>query len=234
MKKIYAICLILSALFTVPAARASHLAGYDMTYQYLGDTTKNGVVYMKYQVNLLLRDNCLGQAVAISEDNPAYFSVYTTTGGQTVLVTVDSNVDYTSKLLLPSSAIAPCDSTSGKVCTQQLTFSAILYLPHSSSDYVVVYQRCCLNSALVNIFEPGNQGLTAFCTIPAAGAANNGAVFTNLPPMIVPNNYPVTFDCSATDADGDSLTYALSAGYDGANADNTKPIPGPPPFVPYN
>jgi len=87
----------------------------------------------------------------------------------------------------------------------------------------------------LNILDPGDNGTTATCTIPPSGTTthNNSAVFTNYPAFVIPVNTPISFDCSATDADGDSLSYALCTPFTGAgNPDNPKPYPGAPPFSP--
>ncbi|MES2139779.1 MAG: PKD domain-containing protein [Bacteroidota bacterium] len=58
--------------------------------------------------------------------------------------------------------------------------------------------------------------------------ANSNPVFTLLPPILVCAGQPFTFDHSATDADGDSLSYSLYTPYDANNAGvgGGAPVPG--------
>src|SRR5690606_12667742 len=68
---------------------------------------------------------------------------------------------------------------------------------------------------------------------------NNSAVFKSMPPQIICANNPFVYDFSATDMDGDSLTYELCAASPGGSALNPLPpsngavTPPPYPTVPY-
>ena len=62
--------------------------------------------------------------------------------------------------------------------------------------------------------------------------ANSSSRFTNYPPLVICNNYELNFDHSATDPDGDVLTYSLYTPNEGASS--TAPAPAPPPSPPYN
>jgi gliding motility-associated-like protein len=81
----------------------------------------------------------------------------------------------------------------------------------------------------MNIKTPGDIGLTFFCTIPG-NQPNNSAVFNNEPQQVFCLQQMINFDHSATDADGDSLSYEFSPALNGASDADIKPIPGPPPF----
>ena len=221
--------LFFTAMLLPRPVRASHLAGQDFTYVFVGES---GGLY-HYSVTLTLIQDCLnGQPEAIAEDNPAFFSVYN--GGGT-LVSVDTTVYYSSSSVIAATANGSCDSflAGNPICRMKKAFTADFYLPPCATGYTVVYQRCCLNS-VANIATPEDVGVTAFCTIPPSGtvASNNSAVFKNYPPLILELGVPLAFDCSATDADGDSLSYSICAPYDGADAStgNIKPIPA---FGPY-
>ena len=95
----------------------------------------------------------------------------------------------------------------------------------NSGGYVVAYERCCRNAAIVNVIDPGDNGSTYYCNIPAYPVVNNCAKFKNYPPQIICLNQPLFYDHSATDADGDSLSYSFCAPLNGANDANIKPTP---------
>jgi len=62
---------------------------------------------------------------------------------------------------------------------------------------------------------------------------NNSPVFDNFPPIIVCAGFPLEFDNSATDLDGDSLLYELCTPYSGANPQDPQPIQASkPPYAP--
>lgn len=226
MKKysIAAIVFLVSSLLFYPA-KAEHIAGQDFTYVLVDSSA--GLYH--YQVTLTTYADCLnGSPEAIAQDNPAYVAVY----NGTTQVAFDS-VNYSSADTI-SSPGGPCiGGLTVAFCSLKRTFVPDFYLPLSATGYVIVYQRCCWNN-LLNIADPQDVGTTATCSIPPSGTTthNNAAVFTNYPAFVIPIDSSLAFDCSATDADGDSLSYALCTPYTGANGFNSKPYPGPPPFSP--
>ncbi len=212
---------------------ASHLVGDEFTYKYLGDATISGIIKHHYQVTLNLYEDCLtGNPLAIEQDGPAYFAIYNASG---MLLGADS-IEYTSSVSVPGVALGACGLGTVPVCLIRKTFIKDYYLESGTSPYTVVYQRCCKNSSLSNITAPSSAGSTYFCTIPPTSlvASNNCAVFNTYPPVQVAINEPFSFDHSATDADGDSLSYELCNTYDGfAGSSIIKPYPpAPPPFDP--
>ena len=224
------------SIICVPSSFATHLTGDEFTYKYMGDTTPISGTLQKYRVTLSIYEDCLaGNPEAIAQDNPAYLGVF---DGSGTLVQIDTAVFFSSAVILPGTSSGPCGigSVPG-LCIIKKTFVKDYYLHPGSSGYTIAYQRRCKNLALTNIVTPGNEGSTYFCKIPPAGvaASNNSAVFTYDPPEAVANNSPFVFYSSATDADGDSLSYELCTAYSGANdSTNSKPFPDHPPYEPVN
>ncbi|MEM6298010.1 MAG: hypothetical protein AAF740_04895, partial [Bacteroidota bacterium] len=92
--------------------------------------------------------------------------------------------------------------------------------------YYMVWERCCRNGTIDNIINPGDVGQTFYLEFPPL--IRNGQRFINSSPRIFPplSDYacagqPFTFNFSGTDADGDVLTYRLSAPIAG----NSRPSP---------
>jgi type IX secretion system substrate protein len=217
--------LLLSSTYV---GRASHLAGYDFTYVFVDSAA--GIYH--YRVSLSIYQDCLnGQPAALAQDNPAYLAVYTGSG---TLIRNDS-VSYSVADSMPITANGSCGKGAAPLCVNKKTFVIDYHLPASATGYTITYQRCCLNPTPVNLDSPNLLGISCYCSIPPSGTTthNSSALFTNYPPFIIEMNVPLTFDCSATDADGDSLSYALCSAYSGDLTLNTDPDPpGPPPFVP--
>lgn len=234
MKKEFLCFLITAALsmFTFSSANASHLAGQDFTYIFVDSAM--GVYH--YRVSLSIFQDCFnGTWESITQDTPAYLAVY---NGLDSLIQVDS-VSHLSDDSLPITSSGCDDNFPAFLCRRKVTFTKDYYLPPSVSGYTIVYQRCCLNY-VSNVIASGNDGMTALCSIPPSGVTthNNSAVFSNYPPFIIDLNKPISFDCSATDADGDSLSYgfypSLNCCDTSLNA-NIKPWPpSPPPFAEVN
>jgi|GEM_PF-3161227 len=228
------ILLSISLLFfAIIPARASHLAGSDLIYALVDS---NGGTY-HYRVTLIIYQDCLnGLPEGNAEDNPAHIYVYTGAGK-----IVDTSSIFLQPSLstysIPVTANGICDSggTAVALCRNKLTFLKDYHLKASTTGYFITYQRCCLNYP-INLVSPAVQGMGCFITIPPSGTAthNNSAVFTNYPPLVIGKNIPLAFDCSATDADGDSLSYELCPAYMGGSEANAVPIPALPPYTSVN
>ncbi len=228
-KKVVYILLIIF-LFAAVQTKASHIVGGEVTYKFLGANDSGN----HYRVSLVIYEDCQnGQPSAIQADNPANLAVYDNPFPIGRLINIDSNVFYDSSVLVPTNFANLCVTNPPVVCLLKKTFIKDYYFAPNSTGYWVVYQRCCRNSAIVNVQDPGNSGSTYFCHIPSSGVVsnNNSAVFKNYPPLIICINNPLIYDNSATDADGDSLSYGFCAAYKGAsNVDIKPPVPAPPPF----
>ncbi|MCD6011546.1 MAG: domain containing protein [Flavipsychrobacter sp.] len=219
-------------LLIAPASFASHLIGGEMAYKYLGDSIVSFsplVKWPKYEVTLILYQDCqTGQPEAILQDNPAYLGVYEAAVPYK-FVRADS-VFFSTSVSLPPTATSPCGTVSTNTCVLKKTFVKRYTLPPSSSGYIVCYQRCCRNNSISTIVQPSNNGATYYCTLPAA-INNNSAAFKGFPPVEGGLNTTLYIDLSATDADGDSLSYELCNALTGAEEADIKPFPpGPPPF----
>jgi len=105
--------------------------------------------------------------------------------------------------------------------------------------YYLVWDRCCRNRTIINIFNPGKIGQLFYAEVPPVVKnnlpyINNTPRFSRLPNIIFCNNQFSTIDFSANDPDGDSLVYDLIepiVGY----ADTVRPVvvdPIPGPYQP--
>ncbi len=229
---------ILLFLFTMSVFQAmgSHIVGGEVTYVYLGDSTSSvtGTLYHKYKVSLSIYEDCLnGQPEAIAQDNPAFFGLFINDPHDLLHrpYQIDTNVFFVPPALtVPVNFSNSCVSNIPATCLLKKTFVKVYALPNSPYGYLVSYERCCRNSSILNINSPGNQGSTYYCTIPPTSVFNNSAVFSNYPPQIICLNNPLYYDNSATDADGDSLSYGFSSALKGANDADIKPLPYYPNF----
>lgn len=232
LKWIGCIVLLMSSCFS---AYASHIVGGEMTYVCLGPDPGNPN-NMRYRITLTIYQDCYsGNAVAIIEDDPAIIGII---NGSTPLA-IDSiflpPFDDTNPIQVPPNFSSDCVNNPPETCLRKATFSKIYSLPANLS-YFVAYQRCCRNNTILNIFKPGEMGATYYCTIPPAITenCNNSAVYKEYPPQIICVNLPFVYDHSATDADGDSLSYEFCEAYVGGAISDAKPIPQAPPYIPVS
>jgi len=143
----------------------------------------------------------------------------------TLSKTTTSSVKYTNP-----------NCTINKLSTLVLIFTGNLYLSEEYSDplgYYIVWERCCRNEIIDNIYFPEGTGQAFYLEFPPI--MQNGKVFINSSPSLFPplSDYacvkrPFYYDFSGTDLDGDSLTYAMVAPYAG-NSSAWMPLPPPSP-----
>jgi gliding motility-associated-like protein len=209
--------------------------GGEVFYRFIADSVglSNHILYHKYEVSLIIYEDCQnGQPLAIQEDNPAWLGVFNGLGQIYEMDTGDNpggrGIPFSSSIPVPANFNNACVTKVPPTCLLKKTFTKVYALPQNSSGYVVAYQRCCRNNATINIVAPGNNGATYFCTIPPSPYINTSAVFKNYPPQIICLNNPLYYDHSATDADGDSLSYEFCAASIGASDLDIKPPPSPP------
>lgn len=146
------------------------------------------------------------------------------------------SVDITNQCL-----VVPPD-----VCVEEGVYETTVRLPIVQGiSYIIEYQRCCRNETITNLTRPGDQGATYFAEISynAMINQNSSPQFVNFPPIAICGNFPLVFDHSGIDQDGDSLSYELCSPFKGGG-NNTNDIGGcmtvapnpdcPPPFDPIN
>src|SRR6185312_16949284 len=86
---------------------------------------------------------------------------------------LDTNVYSSSAVTVPANFSNACVSNIPPICTIKKTFVKTYYLPPNLNGYVIAWQRCCRNAAIVNIEDPGNNGCTYYCVIPPITKATN-------------------------------------------------------------
>jgi gliding motility-associated-like protein len=209
-------------------AIASHIVGGDFTYAYVGDTMIAGVLNQRYKVTLYIYQDCItGVQDAINQDNPAFFTIYENRTVPTVFK-IDTSVyfdrDNGGDIKVPSNFSNDCINRAPQLCLMRKRFERIYNLPVSTAGYLVVYQRCCRNASIINVIAPGDEGATYYCVIPPVGTRNSAAVFKNYPPQIICLNNPLYYDHSASDPDGDSLSYEFCPAQVGATDADIKPV----------
>lgn len=199
------IILILLGLMSLNSF-ASHIIGGEITYKKLsGDN---------YQIDLTLFRDCFNGVVSF--DNPATITVFDMNG--TVL--------FTKQLVLLKDTIVPltgniagCSTDTFLTCVSKGFYSDMLNLPPLVGGYTIAYQRCCRSATILNLENSGSIGATYWTHIPGPEvvATNSSPLFTIDPPFYVYTLMQNTLNQSATDSDGDSLSYFFATVFYGAD-----------------
>ena len=214
-----------------------------MYYEYVGAGSSANT--NKYLITLRLFREChpVGQAAQLPE--VVRISIFKN-GSSIPYVTRDIAQSTFTTLTLNSPLT--CIINKPEVCYQVAYFSFTIELPVIPEEYIASYQTCCRSNSILNVEQysiPGSplpgEGSTYSCNIPGTNAVKNGinssAVFALKDTVLVCSEKKMNLDFSATDPDGDSLSYSFCAAYNrGASTDASIVSPSAPPYqsVTYN
>ena len=234
--------LVVSFLLLSISTEAAHIIGGEITYECLGDD--------RYRFTMRIYRDCAsggadfdGPGASINAASITIFRGFSEF--ETLYLGAPTVTSIAPDLENPCLIIPP------GVCVQEGVYVFEATLPNSDQSYSVTYQRCCRNSTINNIINPGETGATYTVEITpdAQDSCNNSPVFNNFPPIVICAGLPLTFDHSATDAEGDQLVYEfcspfLGGGTGGSTSnslgaafllDGVAPDPdAPPAYIPVD
>jgi len=226
--------LILLFLLFTTYTDASHLVGGNISYKNLGSNTFEFTV--TYYRDCRPESQGGGVPGAIVNDDPLILGVF---NGNTPIT--NRSIPSTTVNLLNSYADGNCISLDSSECFSRIVFKERIILPPNVNGYTIATQRCCWIGGFNNLSGSAINGTTLQVYIPPATATgNNSAIFNEDLNKVFCINTAQVLDCSAADADSDSLSYELcqlsSGGGStpqppgGPNSPKPDPIP-PPPYA---
>lgn len=211
---------IIALVFTISStfAFATHLVGGSMDYEYVGESGG----FLQYKVTLTLYRDC---SVTTPFDASITLGIYNDDFNNSKHSNSIFTLLSTKKVDPPQGASCPGTVS---VCIEQGIYSRTIDLPKSTQGFHLMFARCCRNNNQINI--PDNNGQTYYAFIPPTSiTTNNSPKFKGVPAPYICVNDTSTYLNSATDADGDSLSYKIVAPWEGGSS--TNPIPAPPSFL---
>ena len=217
MKGLIAIILL---MFFPIVAKASHIVGGDIYYDYLGNNN--------YRFYISVYRDC--NSTGAQFDSPLQLAVYSGTN-----LVQNIPVSFPGSQILPVVFNNPCVTPPNNICIEKAEYEVVVNLPPIIGGYTITYQRCCRGPNITNLINPDDAGFTLTCRIPGSDTnnwQNSSPRFTNYPPLLLCDNDDLIFDHSATDPDGDQLVYSLITPNSGASSFNPAPNPAPPPVYP--
>jgi gliding motility-associated-like protein len=237
--------LFVFILFCSLQSFAGHIAGGEIYYKYLGAGAAANT--SRYLITLRLFRECNpptvpGQQVATLPSS-VEIAIYNNSSPSTQyggLVTAP--IKGGNYQTLPMTGQNPCITSPVAICYQLGSYEFTQDLPNTAAGYIVMYQTCCRTNTILNVAKQPlpsgttGEGATYTCEIPGtnllnASSHNSSAVFAIKDTTLVCNGYPFKLDFSATDPDGDSLSYSFCGAYDRGNTSSAADINySSPPF----
>ena len=234
-KRLFIILLLNLGLITNGIAR--HLKGGWIQYEYLSTNTTNQTNTYRIIVRQYLSCGDLNQGQIDDRVVVGYFDGQTNKYINKIYISLSS----TSSPNLTN--FDPCISNPpiGQVCYRIDEYITTLELPFNTNGYTLAVQRCCRIENINNVENSSKFGITYFNKIPGTIAGidyskNSSPSFIMRDTVVICHNTPFTFNFSATDINGDSLSYVFCDGITGGfndpnNEQGAKP--DPPAKPPY-
>jgi gliding motility-associated-like protein len=229
--------LLLTLCLFFLGARATHIVGGELFYDYLGKETDGRNIY---RITLKIFRDC-GPNTAQFDGigpSPALITVLDASGINEGVF----NIGMPSVSVVPPTINSACMTVPDDVCVEEGVYVYTLSLAPRAGGYDVIYQRCCRNHSILNLAAPGSQGSTYFAHIPGPedAAINSSPRFVNYPPIFLCNGFDFSYTQAAVDPDGDQLVYKFSTPYQGLDVccpalnsiPSTANCSSPPPSCP--
>ncbi|MEM8909051.1 MAG: PKD domain-containing protein, partial [Bacteroidota bacterium] len=216
-------------------SQAAHIIGGELTYICFGDDP-NIPGNKLYLFTLTVYRDSEGFGADFDSAPGAFTS-------GTVSVFSETSGTQLFEFILEAPVEDPLDPEAGNPCVvappnigvERGVYTFLRSLEVIDESYFIVYQRCCRNATINNIFNPGDTGSSYFVelTPTAQDDCNSSPVFKEFPPIVICLNEPLNFDHSANDAEGDQLIYEFCSPVEGGSTNNPAPSPDePPPYDP--
>jgi len=224
----------LTVLFS-QVAEARHIAGGEMSYEYLGPGSGSN---LRYRITLRLYRDCLTRNGA-PLDSAAAITIYRSSP-VTLVQTTRKTLDRIDVISLTTPG--PCIDNPPPVCYEIGIYTFEVELPPTLSGYDISYQRCCRIEGITNVIGSDNTGATYTAHIPGSSISlnaplNSSPKFDTKDTVVICENNPFFYDFGAIDIEGDELTYEFQEAYNGANQNEPQPpFASAPPYLalPYS
>lgn len=212
--------LFIIAIFLCLVAEARHIAGGEMSYEYIGPGSGNN---LRYRITLKLYRDCYSGGAQL--DAAAAITIYPN-GSSTPYTNL--SVVLSKRVTSELANAGPCIDNPPVICYEIGYYIQEVELPAIPSGYTIAYQRCCRIDNISNLINSGNAGSTYSAEIPgtlvsANAPKNSSASFNAKDTAVICENNGFYYDFSATDIDGDELSYEFDIAFTGGSQQAPQP-----------
>ncbi|MBS1782103.1 MAG: gliding motility-associated C-terminal domain-containing protein [Bacteroidetes bacterium] len=222
--------------FSMPA-KATHIVGGE--FQFTNMNAPGDLSLVKYRITFSLYMDCInGEPGAIQREDVGIFYLYSNTFPRQLLDSFKVPKNPNASGIIPAGFSNECVDNPPATCLLRNVYQFDVITPNNTMGFYVATNNCCRNGSIINIINPNTTGASYFSYLPPLPIRNNSAKFKNLPPQIICVNNPFYYDHSATDDDGDSLSYAFGPSFNAkisssGNQISAQATPPPYPSVVY-
>jgi len=237
MNRFYKIVFYLFFGFaTLTTAKATHLMGGWAGYQYLGLNASTGnykylVTVKVYRYCQDIVGPCGSNACNTAGLDPtiqlgAYIQDFLNPNALNKVRAASFTIPLTTQAWVPLPGAAQC-ATAPVVCVEEGIYSMQVELPPSNGGYHLIFERCCRNANIINLSNPGAEGMTYYAFVPPTYINNSSPTFALPPVPYICAQDTASILNTAFDPDGDVIVYSLVHPYKGYSGTGSA-APAPP------
>ena len=181
---------------------ASHLAGGDIQYRYIGDSTG---VARHYKVILRVYRDVTGIAMPTTETVTVSSNCY---ANQNIPMTLQAG----SGLVAPTLFDCVTPGSSGTKTLEIYTYKGYVILPGACSTFKFWYENCCRPPGITNINTSngfGNDGFFFDANLDNSFGENSSPIFISEPVRAFCVNKSFNWSQKSIEYDGDSIHYEM-------------------------
>lgn len=223
------ITLFLVILFSYSPVVARHIKGGWIQYEYMGAGLAANSSAYKITVSLF---------VSCTENGPTaqvYLGVFDAVTNASIKT---QYIGVTDNVTINKSSFDACLNNPPAVCYRIFHYVTNIELSNNGNGYILSVQDALRSANIVNMINSSSSGITFVANIPGVKNAvdlhsNTSPTFDFKDTVIICYSAPFQYQFSATDIDGDSLSYYLGNGLDVVNASGSTSS-SPPSAPPYS
>lgn len=226
MKRIIILIILVIVGFS---AKATHIAGGELYYQYIGPGAAANTD--SFRISMRLFRECTSAGAPLNGES-VNIGIYNTADlNKVTTLTLAQQFASSAPVIQNTPGINPCLTGNPTACYQLGTYSATITLPRSAAGYTLSWIRWS-RTVLQNVIGSA-VGATFTTQIPGTTQLptgnNSSPQFVIKDTTIVCRQTNFKLDFSAVDVDGDSLSYKFAPAFDaGAGNVTNSPNPAPP------
>ena len=207
--------LFCSVLLFCSLASARHIKGGWVQYEYVSAGATAGT--SMYKITVYVFRDCIQ-----SGPMPSALGIYDAATFKNVQTITGTAISYKLINSATKNSFDPCLSNPPVICYQTFAYTTTVTLPDNANGYIIAAQDANRISGIVNITNSVSTGISFTAIIP--GTINGKDYHVNTSPYfnfkdtaIICYNAKFNYQFTATDTDGDTLTYSLGDGINGAS-----------------
>ncbi|HWK07496.1 MAG TPA: PKD domain-containing protein [Puia sp.] len=229
VKLFYKTLLTLLVVIYSQTAFAKHVKGGYIQYTYNGVGSTSGT--SNYTITVTVFFSC----TAIGPRTSVYLGIFNASTNATVAA---QSISTTTANTVTKTTYSPCMSDPPTICYEIYTYVYKVDLPDIAAGYILTVQDALRTDGIINISNSGSDGITISASIPGTISGtdyhkNNSPDFLFKDTAIICYKGSFSYPFSATDADGDSLSYSFGNGLNvsNASANTSQAAPASPPYT---